>query len=358
MAISAGLAGGIGGAFRAAGQASTRWLDLSIRRQEQERQLAQRQRELEQRQQGIQRQRDLQSFKMGLNLVDLGYKTNSRQLMDQGFATIQQSDPELELGQWDFGPQQKEVAKNVVRMANEGLEIGTQEAILKSGEDIRTYVNSLNLPRKPEIVAEQEKLLQTELSQLATVERQTEGEIRRGLIGGTLRDRGQLLEGEVGLPRITHEGREYFGPEEEIKPEATKQVWDKTKGSYIQATQAQINQDPDRYGRTEADILKHRRAGAPITTIGPRAVEKKEALTRWHVEKDPEFVSKRMKEFKSIVDVDLMKEEDKQKYLQDYVITSLSGLYKDPHFRRNKVTGEIQLWDGDNRIRSWPRIDF
>ena len=43
---------------------------------------------------------------------------------------------------------------------------------------------------------------------------------------------------------------------------------------------------------------------------------------------------------------------------RDYVLGTLSGLYKDVRFRRNKKTGEIALWGDGKLLKIWPKTNF
>lgn len=160
----------------------------------------------------------------------------------------------------------------------------------------------------------------------------------------------------------------YLLAQEERKkgPAKTKRVWDKETEQYVQKSQIEINKDPERYGMTKEQAIEMKKAGAPkIELITGRAVAKKEALTKFEVEKGPEFIADSAKEFKATIeDWDLMEPETQEEQLMAYVQTKISGLYKDTEFRRNKRTGEIRLYVIDKgkeewrMLREWPKRNF
>ncbi len=367
MPMSPGGLGALSGLGQGLSNLAPMYMQMQARKQN----LAQREKELE-------RQRDLQNFQKAISIIELGYKTNSDEIMNKGFAQLDQIEPELTIGQYDLGEKRRDLAKNVVKISTDALELGTDEALSKVQNDIATLFANSGLRKTPEYITQTMGRLQTErtglqrdeervtalrkeqFGYLGSGEFETETQRREGLRGPVSPLAGTATPGMLGPPTGQVPGYEplYTTPE---KPEVatTKQVWDKKKGAYVQATQVQINQDPDRYGRTEADVLKQRRAGATTIDLTARAVAKKEALTKFSVEKDPQFISKRIKEFKATrEDWGLMQPEAQEDAFRNYVLGALSGLYKDVRFRRNKKTGEIALWGDGKLLKIWPKTNF
>ena len=145
-------------------------------------------------------------------------------------------------------------------------------------------------------------------------------------------------------------------------PVKTKRVWDKETEQYVQKSQVAINKDPDRYGMTKEQAVEMRKAGAPkVEVITGRAVAKKEALTKFEVEKGPDFVLNELQKYKDLHEGtwDIEVPEEREEEFRKSVLRSIKGLYPDAKFLIDETSGKIILWADKGKVqRPWAKWNF